>query len=98
LDTVFNEAHYTFWVDNIERAIAKFLKNNKDSLTLKYINDFIKEKGVFDGIDGVLFQDISDNPNNWIVKKFQYKKRIQLAAYNLKIISKFELDFERNCT
>lgn len=98
LDTVFNEPHYTLWVKNIEQAVAKFVKSRKDSLTLKYINDFIKERGVFDGIDGVLFQDISDNPDNWIVKKFQYKKRIQLAAYNMKIISKFALEFEGKCT
>ncbi len=97
LDTVFNEAHYNFWIENIERAIAKFMKSGKNSLTLKYINDFFNEKGFFDGIDGVLFQDISDNPDNWIVKKFQYKKRIQLAVYKLTIISNFVLEFEAEC-
>jgi hypothetical protein len=97
LDTVFNEDHYTFWIKNIEKAINKYMKSGKNSLTLKYINDFFKEKGVFEGIDGVLFQDISDNPENWIVKKFQYKKRIQIAVYNLDIISNFALEFEAEC-
>ena len=98
LDTVFNESHYSFWIQNIEKAIEKYMKTRKDSLTLKYINEFFKEKGVFDGVDGVLFQDISNNPENWIVKKFQYKKRIQIAVYNLRIISNFALHFEAECS
>lgn len=97
LDTVFNESHYIFWLKNIDRAIEKYMKSGKNSLTLKYINDFFREKSVLDGIDGVMFQDISDNPDNWIVKKFQYKKRIQLAVYNLQIISSFALEFEAEC-
>ena len=48
-------------------------------------------------IDGVLFQDISDNPNYWIIDKFQYKKRIQLAIYNIKIMSNFAFHFEAEC-
>jgi hypothetical protein len=97
LDTVFNEDHYKIWILNIEKAIKNFLKNEKGSVTLKYINDFFKERKVFEEIDGILFQDISDNPDNWIVKKFQYKKRIQLAVYNSTIISKFALEFEAEC-
>lgn len=98
LDTVFNEEHYTFWIKNIERAIAKYIKSDKNSLPLKYINDFFKEKGFLNNIDGVMFQDISENPDNWIVKKFQYKKRIQLAVYNLQIMSNFALEFEAECS
>ena len=98
LDTVFDEDHYTLWVGNIEKAIQRFLKNSKGTLTLKYINDFFKEKGIFDDIDGVLFQDITDNPDFWIINKFQYKKRIQLAVYNLAIISNFTFNFEAECT
>jgi hypothetical protein len=97
LDTVFNEEHYVLWLKYVEKAIQKFLRNERGSITLKYINDFFKEKGVFDNIDGVMFQDISDNPDNWIVKKFQYKKRIQLAVYNLEIISNFAFHFESEC-
>jgi len=59
--------------------------------------DFFREKGVFNDIDGVLFQDISDNPNYWIIDKFQYKKRIQLAIYNIKIMSNFAFHFEAEC-
>ena len=98
LDTVFNEEHYIFWGKNIEKAIEKYIKNQKGEISLKYINDFFKDKGIFDGIDGVLFQDITNNPDNWIVKKFQYKKRIQLAVYNLPIINTFTHKFEAQCT
>ncbi|TAE09306.1 MAG: hypothetical protein EAZ47_12005 [Bacteroidetes bacterium] len=97
LDTVFNEEHYKFWISNIERALSKFLNNDKNNISLKYINDFFKERNVFDGIDGVMFQDITDNPEHWIVKKFQYKKRIQLAVYNSTIITNFALRFDAEC-
>lgn len=96
LDTVFNEEHYNFWISKIEEAIKKFVKGKKN-LSLKYLNDFFKEKGAFTGVDGVMFQDISDNPDSWIIKKFQYKKRIQLVAYNPLIISNFVFDFEGKC-
>lgn len=97
LDTVFNEQHYLLWIKYVEKAIERFLKKQKGTLTIKYINDFFMEKGVFNDVDGVLFQDISDNPNYWIIDKFQYKKRIQLAVYNLKIMSNFAFHFEAEC-
>jgi hypothetical protein len=93
LDTVFNEAHYKFWVAAIEKAIAKFLKGNKN-ITIKDLNDFLRDKGVYEGVDCVMFQDISNNPSRWIVKQFQYKKRIQMAVYNLNIIANFALVFD----
>jgi hypothetical protein len=97
LDTVFNESHYLLWVKYVDKAIERFLKKEKGNITLKYINDFFRERGVFNDIDGVMFQDISDNPEFWIVKKFQYKKRIQLSVYNLGIISNFAFHYEANC-
>jgi hypothetical protein len=93
LDTVFNEEHYNLWVKQIQKFISKILKHNRN-ITLKYLNDRFREAGVYTGVDGVMFQDISDNDQNWIVKKFQYKKRIQLAVYNLHIIGNFALDFD----
>jgi len=98
LDTVFNESHYNMWIFYVEKAIERFLKKEKGILTLKYINDFFKEKGIFDDVDGVMFQDITDNKDYWIVDKFQYKKRIQLAVYKSEIISNFVFHFESECT
>jgi hypothetical protein len=77
----------------IEKAIAKFLKGNKN-ITIKDLNDFLRDKGVYEGVDCVMFQDISNNPSRWIVKQFQYKKRIQMAVYNLNIIANFALVFD----
>jgi hypothetical protein len=97
LDTVFNEDHYKVWVKNVDLAIEKFLKKNKGEISIKYINEFFREKGVLDGIEGVMFQDISNNPDFWVEKKFQYKKRIQLAVFSREIIRNFALHFESEC-
>ncbi|MFW6224980.1 MAG: hypothetical protein ACOC4B_01805 [Bacteroidota bacterium] len=88
LDTVFNRDHYYFWIKQVEKAAKHFLKKTGSKPTLKEINDFFKEKGKWDSFDGILFQDISENPVHFMVEEFQYKKRIQLALYNKsKIIS-----------
>lgn len=95
LDTVFNEEHYSYWIEMVEEAIKKFVKKPRsEDLSLKWINDWMKERNVYDGINGVMFQDISNNPEVWIIEKFQYKKRIQLAVYNSDIISNFTFAFE----
>lgn len=97
LDTVFNEAHYHFWIVNVERAIEKFMKGQKGTLTIKYINDFFKDKRLLEDMDGVMFQDISNSKDVWVLNKFQYKKRIQLVVYNLPIMSNFVYYFEGKC-
>lgn len=97
LDTVFNETHYLFWIKQVERAITHYAKKSNKKVTLKEINDFFKEKGTFSDVDGIMFQDISENPDNYFVKEFQYKKRIQIAVYNLSIISNFAFSYDREC-
>ena len=97
LDTVFNEEHYLLWIKYIDAAIKKWVKNERGKISLKYINDFLKEKGAFEDVDGVMFQDISDNLDYWIIEKFQYKKRIQIGIYNTLIISNFVFEFEGQC-
>ena len=92
LDTVFNEDDYLLWIDIIEKAAVKFVKKTNRKPNLKELNDYLKDRGAFEGIDGIMFQDISKNPEHYLVEEFQYKKRIQLVAYNLRIISNFEPD------
>ena len=94
LDTVFNEEHYLFWIDKVEKAIAKLLEYDRRKLSLHELNRLFKKDGVFTGIDGIMFQDISNNSEYWISDKFQYKKRIQLAVYNRGIIKNFGFKFE----
>ena len=89
LDTVFNEEHYYFWIKQIEKAAKNFVKKTRIKPSLKEINDYFVEKGAWSELDGIAFQDISNNPKHFLVKEFQYKKRIQIALYNKKIISKF---------
>lgn len=96
LDTVFNEEHYLFWIKQINKAAVVFAKAGKH-LSLKILNDYFLQKGIWSNFDGIMFQDISPNPIHYYVKDFQYKKRIQLAAYNLHIISKFAVHYEGEC-
>ena len=93
LDTVFNREEYAFWIKQIEKAAKFFVKKTGTKPTLKEINDFFYERKVWTDIDGILFQDISENPIHFMVKEFQYKKRIQLALYNNKKIVTFALHF-----
>src|SRR5688500_257725 len=76
LDTVFNKEEYLFWVKQVEKAAKTFVKKTGIKPTLKEINDYFKEKGIWDEVDGILFQDISSNHIHFMVKEFQYRKRI----------------------
>ena len=89
LDTVFNREHYHFWVKIIERASKNLAKKNGKKPTLKQLNGYLKNKNVWANVDGILFQDISKNPNHYLVEGMQYKKRIQLALYKVEKIKKF---------
>ena len=97
LDTVFSEDEYNFWVKNIEKAAKNILKRTGIKPSLKEINDFFKDRGIWDDVDGILFQDISENPIHSLVEKFQYKKRIQLALYNKSKLSNFALHYTGDC-
>jgi hypothetical protein len=89
LDTVFNEDHYLFWLGEIEK-VSKFLtKKTKRKPSLKEINQYFKERATWDEVDGIMFQDIPKSETKSLVREFYYRKRIQLAVYNVKIINTF---------
>ena len=98
LDTVFNKEHYHFWLKQIERTAKNFVKKTGSRPSLKEINDYFKDKNIWTKLDGILFQDISKNPVHYLVKEFQYKKRIQLALYNKEKIINFVLRHTGECT
>lgn len=98
LDTVFNRTEYEFFVRQIEKVSRKFIKKTGVKPTLKEINDYLAENNIWSKFDGILFQDISRNPNHFLVKGMQYKKRIQLALYNKNKISTFVLHYEGDCS
>lgn len=97
LDTVFNEEHYRFWIRQVEKAAKIFYAKTGTKPSLKEINEYFKDKGFWVRFDGILFQDISNNPEHYFVKEFQYKKRIQLVVYNYNVISNFSTYFIGKC-
>ena len=93
-DTVFNEEHYSLWRDEIEKFAKKFEKKMKMKPTLKEINLYFAENGIWDGVTGILFQDIPKRESNTYVKDFYYRKRIQIGVFDKQIISNFALKFD----
>lgn len=89
LDTVFNEEHYRAWLNSIEKLALKFKNELGKELSLKELNDYFRDKGLYKEIEGIVFQDISANQRHFLIKGFQYKKRIQLAIFNEKVIKDF---------
>lgn len=88
LDTVFNEEHYFF-------------------LLIKELNEYLKERGLWNEIHGIKFQDLPANTERLLIRPieykagkiryFQYRKRIQLAVYNVEIILNFEFLKREKC-
>lgn len=97
LDTVFNREQYNFWLKHIEKAAKVFIKKTNLKPSLKEINDYFIDKGIWTKFDGILFQDISNNPVHFIVKEFQYKKRIQLALFDVNKMCNFAPHFSMEC-
>ncbi|MCD4745937.1 MAG: hypothetical protein K8R58_06530 [Bacteroidales bacterium] len=97
LDTVFDRKQYLWWIKQVEKAAKTFMKKTNSKPTLKEINDYFVDKNIWTKIDGILFQDISQNPVHFMVKEFQYKKRIQLALYNKEKIINFALHSTGEC-
>lgn len=95
LDTVFNEEHYYFWLEQIEKVASLIIQKTGLKPMLKELNDYFFDKGIWDDVDGIQFQDLPLNPKYLKVKisdkkVFAYRKRIQIAVYNQEIISNFE--------
>ncbi|MCZ2397306.1 MAG: hypothetical protein LC100_12290 [Chitinophagales bacterium] len=106
LDTVFNEEHYFFWYKQIEKVAKTIIKKTKLKPSLKELNDYFKERGTWNEVDGILFQDLPANPNRLLIKPiryrnrnviFTYRKRIQVAIYNTDIIITFALLKSAEC-
>jgi hypothetical protein len=104
LDTVFNETHYYFWIQQLEKIAKKIMIKTHEKPTLKELNDYIRDKNVWPQVDYIQFQDLPTNSEKALVKPIVYRqskkrkvrtvafrKRIQIAVYNPKIISNFAL-------
>ena len=109
LDTVFNETHYFWWLEQIEMAAKEIKKKGSKGRrpTLKQINDYFKKSSEWSAITGILFQDVPESYDYSIIEPikmkngktriFTYKKRIQLALYNIEKLENFKLDSTNNC-
>lgn len=57
-------------------------------LSLKELNDYFKNKGLYKSVDGVVFQDISSNESHYLIKGMQYKKDT-ISGFNKLTIKDF---------
>ena len=96
-DTVFNEEHYLFWIKQIEKVAKNILIKTGLKASLKEINQYFKDKATWSEItDGIMFQDLPFS-DDLLVEDFNYRKRIQIAVFNMKIINNFALHYEMEC-
>ena len=101
LNTVFGEAQYSWWVNEIER-VAKILQSKSSEAqkpTKWQVYNYIRNNGIWEAanIVGILFEDLTDNPQRSRIADFHYKKRIQLVAFTLRIVSDWTFLLEEKC-
>ncbi len=99
LDTVFNEDHYYFWLKQLEKIAKTIIKKTKEKPTLKELNDYIFDRGIWREVDFIQFQDLPTGEkhsfvkpityNNGKIRTIAFRKRIQIAVYNPNIIQNF---------
>ena len=99
LDTVFNEEQYEWWLAEIER-VAKMLQGKSSGAkkpTKWQVNQYIREKRIWEKADvaGILFENLTLNPDRSRIDEFHYKKRIQLVAFEPRVISGFVFHAEQ---
>ena len=97
LDTVFNEEHYNFWRKQIEKAAKHISIKTGKIATLQEINKYFLEKAVWsESIPGIMYQDLPYS-SDLLVKDLNYRKRIQIAVFDLKIINTFAHHLDMEC-
>jgi hypothetical protein len=95
LDTVFNEEQYVFWRKQIEKTAKNIVKRTGRKPDIKEIGHYLYEKADWARrVDGILFQDIPQNDDLLLVERFFYRKRIQMAVYNIEIVKNFAFHVE----
>ena len=94
LDTVFSEKDYHFFLETINMATADCQKKTGRMPEISDICRYLMRVAKWDTVlDGVMF---SDSPTTDI-KRFNYRKRIQLALYNPNSLTSFEFVKEGRC-
>lgn len=111
INAVFDEKHYYFFRNCIEKAIEYF-KSNSINVNLEQVHEFLLNKfWKENGITGILYDDLPINPNykpdrkysvieyreNNRTKHMYYKKRIQIVVFNDENIHNFACYLEKQC-
>jgi len=91
IDTVFNEEDYYNFVSTIQKFASKYVSVFKHKHSLEEFNDFIADKGLWQDIKVIRFQDIPENDALMSVNGYYYKKRIQLRINAPEKITTFAL-------
>jgi len=98
LDTVFNAEHYKFWVESMEKVAEYLYKKTHRKPTIADINSYFLQRGGWDKkVPGIMFQDLPANETMTKVVGFYYKKRIQMAVFDSRIIANFIHHFDGEC-
>jgi len=90
IDTVFNKLNYYNFIEKVEKFAKAYTRHFKIKPTLEQFNDFIIDKGLWEDIKVVRFQDVPENQNLVLVKDYFYKKRIQIRVNDPTKITTFE--------
>ena len=93
IDTVFNEEDYRKFVENAEKFAHQHYEMFGEKPSLEDFNDFISDSGIWTDIIAIRFQDLPTKGNRTYlkIKRFYYKKRIQIALYDVTKIHTFVL-------
>lgn len=75
----------------IEKAAKSIARKSGEKPTIKRLNDFFREHAQWKNVAGIMMYDQPINDDYVMVKGFYYKKRIQLAVYDLDIVKDFNL-------
>jgi hypothetical protein len=97
LDTVFNEEHYLFWCKMIDKIADDILKKTGRKADIKEVNDILNRNKVWKDVKGIMYQDIPNNTERNKVVTLLYRKRIQLVAFDINIVSTFAVHYEAAC-
>lgn len=81
LDSVFNEEHYYFWLKQIEKVAKAIISKTKMKPSIKELNDYFKERGTWDVLDGILFQDLPTNSKKLLIKPIEYKTSRRFVVF-----------------
>lgn len=102
LNASFNEKVYFKFVEAIEKTL-NFFESKGRKITLLQVNKFLTDEYWYKkGVKGIIFDDLPHNkPDKGriysVLDPFYYKKRIQLVAFDLKIIHNFAIFKEELC-